>query len=219
MEFKDVLTREHATRKFTDQRVSEKTVRKVIEEAQRTPSLLNSQPWRIYVAEGEVAKTIRKEHEEKTLANEEPHEEFDSLLNVEWDTFPSKNMATMSETLDYFLRGEADDLDQAQLKLFNAPVIVFLTIPKQSPAWSIFDLGGFFSQTLMLAANNRGLSTMPAHAFVKYPEVIRKYLDIPEDETIGIGIGLGYPNKKATINNYKSKRVPLDEILKIKKNL
>jgi p-nitrobenzoate reductase len=218
MEFKDVLTREHATRKFTDQRVSEKTVRKVIEEAQRTPSLLNSQPWRIYVAEGEVAKTIRKEHEEKTLANEEPHEEFGSLLNVEWDTFPSKNMATMSETLDYFLRGEADDFDQAQLKLFNAPVIVFLTIPKQSPAWSIFDLGGF-SQTLMLAANNRGLSTMPAHAFVKYPEVIRKYLDIPEDETIGIGIGLGYPNKKATINNYKSKRVPLDEILKIKKNL
>lgn len=218
MEFKDVLTREHATRKFTDQRVSEKTVRKVIEEAQRTPSLLNSQPWRIYVAEGEVAKTIRKEHEEKTLANEEPHEEFDSLLNVEWDTFPSKNMATMSETLDYFLRGEADDLDQAQLKLFNAPVIVFLTILKQSPAWSIFDLGGF-SQTLMLAANNRGLSTMPAHAFVKYPEVIRKYLDIPEDETIGIGIGLGYPNKTATINNYKSKRVPLDEILKIKKNL
>lgn len=218
MEFKDVLTREHATRKFTDQRVSEKTVRKVIEEAQRTPSLLNSQPWRIYVAEGEVAKTIRKEHEEKTLANEEPHEEFDSLLNVEWGTFPSKNMATMSETLDYFLRGEADDFDQAQLKLFNAPVIVFLTIPKQSPAWSIFDLGGF-SQTLMLAANNRGLSTMPAHAFVKYPEVIRKYLDIPEDETIGIGIGLGYPNKKATINNYKSKRVPLDEILKIKKNL
>lgn len=218
MEFKDVLTREHATRKFTDQRVSEKTVRKVIEEAQRTPSLLNSQPWRIYVAEGEVAKTIRKEHEEKTLANEEPHEEFDSLLNVEWDTFPSKNMATMSETLDYFLRGEADDFDQAQLKLFNAPVIVFLTIPKQSPAWSIFDLGGF-SQTLMLAANNRGLSTMPAHAFVKYPEVIRKYLDIPEDETIGIGIGLGYPNKKATINNYKSKRVPLNEILKIKKNL
>ena len=218
MEFKDVLTREHATRKFTDQRVSEKTVRKVIEEAQRTPSLLNSQPWRIYVAEGEVAKTIRKEHEEKTLANEEPHEEFDSLLNVEWDTFPSKNMATMSETLDYFLRGEADDFDQAQLKLFNAPVIVFLTIPKQSPAWSIFDLGGF-SQTLMLAANNRGLSTMPAHAFVKYPEVIRKYLDIPEDETIGIGIGLGYPNKKASIHNYKSKRVPLDEILKIKKNL
>ena len=218
MEFKDVLAREHATRKFTDQRVSEKTVRKVIEEAQRTPSLLNSQPWRIYVAEGEVAKAIRKEHEEKTLANEEPHEEFDSLLKVEWDTFPSKNMATMSETLDYFLRGETDDFNQAQLKLFNAPVIVFLTIPKQSPAWSIFDLGGF-SQTLMLAANNRGLSTMPAHAFVKYPEVIRKYLNIPEDETIGIGIGLGDPNKKATINDYKSKRVPLDEILKIKKNL
>lgn len=218
MEFKDVLAREHATRKFTDQRVSEKTIIKVLEEAQRTPSLLNSQPWRIYVAEGGVAKAIRQEHEEKTLANEEPHEDFASLLKVEWNTFPSKNMATMSETLDYFLRGESDDFDRAQLKLFNAPIIVFLTIPKKSPAWSIFDLGAF-SQTLMLAANNRGLSTMPAQAFVKYLDVIRKYLDIPEDESIGIGIGLGYPNKKATINNYKSKRVSLDEILKIKKNI
>lgn len=218
MEFKDVLAREHATRKFTDQRVSEKTIIKVLEEAQRTPSLLNSQPWRIYVAEGGVAKAIRQEHEEKTLANEEPHEDFASLLKVEWNTFPSKIMATMSETLDYFLRGESDDFDRAQLKLFNAPIIVFLTIPKKSPAWSIFDLGAF-SQTLMLAANNRGLSTMPAQAFVKYPDVIRKYLDIPEDESIGIGIGLGYPNKKATINNYKSKRVSLDEILKIKKNV
>ena len=46
MDFKDVLASEHATRKFTDQIVSEKTVIKVIEEAQRTPSLLNSQPWR-----------------------------------------------------------------------------------------------------------------------------------------------------------------------------
>ncbi|XKV46093.1 hypothetical protein P8R55_03625 [Lactobacillus johnsonii] len=44
-------------------------------------------------------------------------------------------------------------------------------------------------------------------------------MDIPEDESIGIGIGLGYPNKKATINNYKSKRVPLDEVLKIKKDI
>lgn len=75
---------------------------KVIEEAQRTPSLLNSQPWRIYVAEGEVAKAIRKDHEEKAFGHEEPHEDFASLLKVEWDIFPSKNMATMSETLDYF---------------------------------------------------------------------------------------------------------------------
>lgn len=40
MEFKDVLVREHATRKFTDQRVSEKTIVKVLEEAQRTPPCL-----------------------------------------------------------------------------------------------------------------------------------------------------------------------------------
>lgn len=216
MDFKDVLDNEHAVRKFTDQKVNEKIIKKVLADAQRSPSLLNSQPWRVYIAQGPVVKKIRKEFKELIEAGQQPREDFASLMKVEWDTFPSQNMSTMSDTLNYFLRGEMKQFDDAQLNLFNAPALIFMTIPKKSPAWSIFDLGSF-SQTLMLSAVNEGLATMPAHAIVKFPDVIRKYIPIPEDEAIGMGIGLGYPDKKASINGYRSKRVPLDKIAKFYK--
>lgn len=216
MEFKEVLDLERATRKFTDQRVSEKLIKEILTDAQRSPSLLNSQPWRVYVAMGQVVKDIRHDFKELIKAGEQPREDFAALMKVQWDTFPSQNMSLMSDTLSYFLRGEMKQFDNAQITLFNAPVLIFMTIPKKSPAWSVYDLGTF-SQTLMLSAVDHGLATMPAHAIVKFPDVVRKYMDIPEDEAIGMGIGLGYRDKKASINNYRSKRVPLEKITKFVK--
>lgn len=216
MDFKETLDQQRATRKFTDEEISEEEIREIITDAQRSPSLLNSQPWRVYVVQGEAVKKIRADFKKLIEAGEQPREDFSKVMSVEWDTFPSKNMTTMSDTLNYFLRGELDQFDEAQVNLFNAPTLVFMTIPKKSPAWSIFDLGSF-SQTLMLSAQSRGINTMPAHAIVKFPDVIRKYVPIPDEEAIGMGIGLGYRDKKASINNYRAKRLPVDSILTITK--
>lgn len=213
MEFEEILEKERAVRKFTNQRVSEKVIRAVMKDAQKSPSLLNSQPWRAYVATGKKAKEIKKEFKRLTEAGEQPREDFAALMKVEWDTYPSQNMAIMSDTLNYFLRGEMKQFDEAQVNLFNAPVLIYLTIPKKSPAWSIFDLGSF-AQTLMLSAVDHGLSVMPAHAIVRYPDVIRKFMPIGEDEAIGMGIGLGYPDKQATINDYRSEREKFDRVVK-----
>lgn len=212
MDFKETLDHQRAVRKFTDEEIDRDTIRQIIIDAQRAPSLLNSQPWRAYVVQGDAVKKIRADFKKLIENGEQPREDFSKVMSVEWDTFPSKNMTTMSDTLNYFLRGELDQFDEAQVNLFNAPTLVFMTIPKKSPAWSIFDLGAF-SQTLMLSAQSRGINTMPAHAIVKFPDVIRKYVPIPDEESIGMGIGLGYADKKASINNYRAKRLPVDSIL------
>lgn len=212
MDFKETLDHQRAVRKFTDEEIDQDVIKEIITDAQRAPSLLNSQPWRAYVVQGNAVKKIRADFKELIENGEQPREDFSKVMSVEWDTFPSKNMTTMSDTLNYFLRGELDQFDEAQVNLFNAPTLVFMTIPKKSPAWSIFDLGAF-SQTLMLSAQSRGINTMPAHAIVKFPDVIRKHVAIPDDESIGMGIGLGYADKKASINNYRAKRLPVDAIL------
>ncbi|QNQ82621.1 nitroreductase [Lactobacillus sp. PV037] len=216
MDFKDVLDHRRATRKFSSQQVNDKVLTQIIEDAQRAPSLLNSQPWRVYVAQGEVVDKIRKEFQDLVEAGEPSREDFSKLLKVEWDVFPSKNMSSMSDNLSFFLRGEMDQFQDAQEWLYDAHTFIYMTIPKKSPAWSLFDLGAF-SQTLMLSAANHGLATMPSHQIVKYPDVIRKYLPISEDEAIGMAIGIGYPDKRASINSYHSKRLPVDSILKITK--
>ena len=67
----------------------------------------------------------------------------------------------------------------------------------------------------MLSAQDKGLDRIPNYTSVRFPDVVRKFTDIPDDETLVVGIAIGYA-KDSTINTYRSKRVPVDDILKIK---
>lgn len=75
--------------------------------------------------------------------------------------------------------------------LYNVPNLLIMTLPKEYSAWSLYDLGAF-GQNLVTAATDRGLATMTAYQFIKYPQILRRVLDIPDDEVVVIGIGLGY---------------------------
>ncbi|MDF7639217.1 nitroreductase [Lactobacillus sp. ESL0791] len=216
MEFEELFKQERVTRKFSNKRVSEKILAGIIKEAQLSPSLLNSQPWRAYAATDQALAGLRKEFEEKTNAGETPHEDFAAMLSLDWDTFPSQNMAAMGASQAYFFRDKLDLFTEANNTMFNAPAVVFLTVPRKSPAWSVFDLG-IFAQSIMLLALNRGLSIMPAHSMVSYPELVRKYVHIPESELVGMAIGIGYKDKGAEVNDPKffPDRVPFEKIYQL----
>lgn len=216
MNFKEVFDKERATRKFTTKKVNEKVLAEIIKKAQQSPSLLNSQPWRAYAITGQPLEDLRAEYRSRQEKGKPANEDFASMLSLNWDTFPSQNMANMGASQTYFFSNKVKLFDDANNAMFNAPDIVFLTIPKQSPAWSVFDLG-IFAQSIMLLAINKGLDTMPAHSLVSYPDAVRKYTGIPEDESVGMAIGLGYADKSAPVNNKKfiPSRLPLGKIYKL----
>lgn len=78
------------------------------------------------------------------------------------------------------------------------------------------DLGAF-QQTLLLSAASRGIGSIVAYSIIKHPDVIRKYLPIPDTEDIAAGIALGYEDKAHRINSFHAQRMPLDSILVLKK--
>lgn len=103
-----------------------------------------------------------------------------------------------------------------QARLFDAPVLCYLTLGKNANDWSKYDLGAF-GQTLMLAAQGLGLASMPAYEIVRFPAAIRRLMPIPDDEAICMGIALGYPDRQTLVNAYRAPRVNLSQILTIKK--
>lgn len=218
MDFEEVYQKERVTRKFTNRKVTEKLLAQVVKEAQHAPSLLNSQPWRAYAVTGESLNNLKKEQKERIDAGKDPEEDFASMLSLDWDTFPSQNMATMGASQTYFFRNKLNLFAEANKDMFNAPAIVFLTIPKVSPAWSVFDLG-IFAQSLMLCAINHGLSVMPAHSLVSYPDLVRNYAGISDNEMVGMAVALGYPDRSAEVNDPKffPDRVPFEKIYKLSK--
>lgn len=74
---------------------------------------------------------------------------------------------------------------------------------------------GAFSQTLMLSAYGRGIDSMPAYEIVKYPELVRQFIEIPDDQTIVMGVALGYPDEKK-FNGFVSDREEIEKMLEIK---
>ena len=81
--------------------------------------------------------------------------------------------------------------------------------------WSIFNLGSL-SQSIMLAAQGDGVDTAPAVNLVAYPRIIRKEMEIPDNLTVVFGIAMGYSDRKSPQNTFRSKRRPLDEVVRLK---
>ena len=216
MEFNKVYNHERVTRKFTSRKVNEKLLAKIVQKAQLSPSLLNSQPWKVYMLTGDALDGLKKEVKTQIDNNVEPHEDFVKMLSLNWDSYPSQNMAAVGASQPYFFNNKMELFSESNNDMFNAQDIAFLTIPRTSPAWSVYDLG-IFSQSIMLLALNEGLSIMPAHSMVSYPELVRKYCKIPEDELVGMAIGLGYQDNAAEVNDPKfyPDRLPFKKIYKL----
>lgn len=215
MEFKETVNNRHSVRDFKNQSISQKTLTEIIKLAQKSPSWVNSQPWKAYVAMGDTLNEIKNEYVKR--ASEKGNPDFPVMHRKNWSLAAQENMQQWRHDIVHHFPNfdEAHEkMSSASIHLFNSPAIIFLTIPKNSSSWSIFDVGSF-AQTIMLAATDKGLATIPNYTSVKFPEVIRQRMNLPDDETLVVGISIGYPTD-TTINTFQSKREPINDVLKFK---
>jgi nitroreductase len=99
-------------------------------------------------------------------------------------------------------------------RLFNAGTVMYVTAQKHINEWHLLDLGAF-EEALALSAKNRGYDTMIAYELVRYPEEVRQALDIPDNETLVIGMCIGHATD-APINDLRVHHMPVDQYLTIR---
>ena len=58
-----------------------------------------------------------------------------------------------------------------------------------------------------------------AYSLVTYPDVLRKYLKVPDDEDIIVGIALRYEDEDKIVNKFRSTRLPLDKFCHFRNKL
>lgn len=213
MEFEKVVRTRHSVRDFASKEVPNETLKKIVEVAQRTPSWTNSQPWRVYMAKGSALEQIKKSHLQKAQQGAPGNTDMKQISRSQWGELPSVNTQHWSNSLTQFLLPDVDTMGRSQMELFNAPVLVYLVAEKEVSPWMVYDVGAF-SQTLMLAAKDNGVDSIPAYEIVRFSEDIHRVMNIPDNEMIIGGIALGYPTENH-INDFYTDRDQADDILKI----
>jgi nitroreductase len=219
MEIIQAIQSRHSVRDFLSQPVPQDVVMRIIEMATRCPSSGNGQPWEVFVASGGTLETIRTAYQERFHSRAALPAVMPAPGPGPMPAFLQKRMeTTRNERMRLIGLDPADPasgrvFQEWSSRLFGAPVLVVLSMDQAVS--SNFDIG-MLAQTICLAAQNFGVDSLIASAFVSQPDILCRALEIPENLKIVTGIGLGYANPENLINTYRSPRRPIEEVVRFK---
>ena len=208
MKVTEALAARRSIRAFLDKPIERETLNAIFEAAARTPSWANSQPWDVFVATGDTLKRIKAGFAEN-YANAVPAA-LETPRPLQWSDAAIARQKQLGPDMMRDCGDSVEQFGKLNQTMFNAPAVIYLCVDKVLSQWSLYDIGAY-SQSLMLAAVEYGLGTIPAIQVTNYPDILHRELQIPENLKVTIGIAIGYTDTSNAINNFNSARDPISQ--------
>jgi len=212
----DAITSRRSIRAFLDTPVPRKAVEHILEVAARAPSGTNMQPWNVYVVAGDAKDRLSADILDAYWEGAEGHKRV-------WKYYPDEffePFKTRRRTVGWALynslgieRGQTEKMKAQRARnyaFFDAPVGMIFTIDERLEIGSWLDYG-MFMENIMIAARGQGLHTCSQAAFGDYHKIIRRHLDIPENQIVICGMSLGYADVDDPANSFATERAPVEE--------
>jgi nitroreductase len=206
-----------SARAFTQQAVTQEVITDILHMASRAPSGTNTQPWKVYVLQGESRNSLVTK---VCAAHDEirAHPEKAADYREAYDYYPEKWVSPYIDRRRengwslYGLLGIGKaDKDKMHLqhqrnyKFFDAPVGLMFTLDKVMGRGSLVDYG-MFLQSVMLAARAHGLHTCPQAAWNGFATIILPHIGAGPDEMLVCGMALGYADDKDIVKTFRTPR-------------
>lgn len=210
MNVSEALITRKSTRAFLPKAVDKAIIERILSAARHAPSGTNTQPWQVAVVTGEKKQQLCAELE--TAFRNQVERKMDyHYYPEEWvDPYKSRRKACglqMYSTLQITREDKQRQLDQwaANYRAFDAPVMLLFFMDGIMQTGSYLDYG-LFLQSVMLMAVEEGLATCPQAALGEFPSIVKSSLGYPQDSILICGMSLGYEDKDALVNSYRTPR-------------
>jgi hypothetical protein len=216
------ITSRRSVRAFTAQPVDKSVLTHLLEVASRSPSGTNTQPWKVYVLQGQSRERLVAD----VCAAHDAVRADPSLAAryVEaYDYYPERWVSPYIDRRRengwglYGLlgigKGDKDQMHaqhQRNYRFFDAPVGLMFTIDRVMGRGSLVDYG-MFMQSIMVAARGHGLSTCPQAAWNGFANIILPHIGAGPEEMLVCGMALGYADDAAPVNGFHTPRVPVKD--------
>ena len=214
MHVEDAVAQRKSIRDFLDKPVSNDVITELLEQASRSPSSGNVQPWRIYVVNGE-SMTRFKQQQTTAEKQQPPFPMYPSPLKEPYRTARYEVGEDMYAKLDIGRDNRPARIQQVlkNYQFFGAPAALFCFFDKDMEATQWADLG-MFIQTFMLLAQGKGLGTCAQGSWLNYADFVANFVGAPDNEILFCGMAIGYPNPEAAVNELASKRFSVADFAK-----
>lgn len=204
-----------STRAFLDRDVDKSIIEKVLEAAKWAPSSTNSQPWQVAIVTGEYLQGLSVKLLSAVEAGQKPNPDYPHYP-AEWkEPYKLRRFACGMALYSALDIKREDKQKRVQVwhenyRSFGAPCNLLFFIDSHLGQASWFDYGIFF-ENVMLAAREYGLESCAQASLAEYPDIVRQHLgDYSTDKQLICGLALGYADKTAKINAYRTERESLD---------
>jgi nitroreductase len=214
MNILEALQQRRSVRAFLEKEVEKEKIDAILAAASHAPSGANIQPWQVAVVSGETKKKLQTQVEKSFREGKRGQADY-QYYPKKWNN-PYKLRRIhcgkqMYTTLEIDRSDKQRKMDQwaANYRSFDAPVMLLFFMDGTLETGSYLDYG-MFLQSIMLGALDQGLATCPQASLADYPEIIKTTLGYPQECILLCGMALGYEDKDASINSYRTPREELD---------
>jgi hypothetical protein len=207
----ETIRQRRSVRGFLPKPVPREVIEELLALAQHAPSNCNVQPWRVYIASGEMREKLRAALVEAVLGGSSSG----AMASVDdfRGGYRDKQVACAVELYGKMgiERGDKAGRLKAMLRnfeFFDAPHVAYICMDKSFGIGVALDVG-MYVQTLMLAMQSRGIGSCAQAALRAYPDLVAAQLGIPDDQQILCGLSFGYEDATVPANKTRQPRDPI----------
>ena len=215
MDIVEAICSRQSIRGYKPTPVTKEALREILDIATRSPSSDNAQTWEITVVTGEVLDNIKWGNVEKFTSGVAPNPDF--ALNRLEGVYRQREVELAIQLFQLMGITREDRDKRAQwrqrgFRFFDAPAAIILSADSSLSESRILLDAGLITQTICLTALNYDLGTCIGVQGTTYPEVVRKFTNIPTSKRIIASIAIGYPDWDFPANKLESQREPVESI-------
>jgi nitroreductase len=209
----ETIQQRRSTRAYLGRPVERGVLERLLSLATQAPSAINMQPWEFAVVSGDekqrLSRLLVKRMRERNISC------GPGARKPLPEVFVERQRGLLQCILPRLPEETAfnDFINEGSCNFYGAPTAIILTLDQAFSSARLTDIGIVVGY-LVLAAHAMGLGTCPIGLITAFADEIKEHLNIPEEKDVVVGIAVGYRDENSPINQARSERAPLGDMVR-----
>jgi len=215
-----VMHARHSIREFESELVPMETIRQLVEAAGCAPSSKNTQPWKLFLAQGTALEALRTEYLASFDSGQpgKPGYQYSpSPLPEAWQA-RAKDVGFGIFKHKGIGREDTDKRrahDRENFRFFGAQQVMFLGTQASAYSYGTFLDCGFVLDNLMLGLTALGYGSCPQFSPMIYSDLLKKHFPDSADTLFIAALPFGRPKSNSHVNAFHPTRLPIEAWFKV----